>query len=160
MNERDIARFWSKVDRRGPDECWPWTAAARDRKGYGAFGLDGKIQKAHRVSFLIEHGRWPEPCGLHSCDNPPCCNPRHIFEGTKADNNRDMAAKGRCAHGDAHWMRVTGAFGERSVNARLTNRQALEIYKSAGTQKRIAAQFGVTQATVHFIKSGKQWNEM
>jgi hypothetical protein len=43
----------------------------------------------------IDHGWYPKPCGLHKCDNPPCCNPVHLFEGTPKDNTRDMQVKGR-----------------------------------------------------------------
>lgn len=95
-------RFWEKVDKNGPvpahrpelGPCWVWTAGRSH--GYGLIYVDrsGKT-RAHRVSFFLKHGRWPQPCGLHRCDNRLCVRPSHIFEGTKADNVRDMDAKGR-----------------------------------------------------------------
>lgn len=89
-------RFWLKVDRRGPDECWRWLAA-KDPRGYGRVGTDpGAIALSHRVAYALTHGELPnDKFVCHRCDNPPCCNPGHLFLGTCLDNNRDMYAKGR-----------------------------------------------------------------
>lgn len=90
-------RFWEKVDKRGPDECWLWKAG-RDRNGYGHIGVGkGRSTRAHRVSWELANGS-EIPVGLlacHTCDNPPCVNPAHIFIGTMADNLQDASAKGR-----------------------------------------------------------------
>jgi len=78
--------------------CIEWTGA-RHRFGYGDLRIGGKLYRAHRLAWEREHG--PIPAGmsvLHRCDNPPCYNVDHLFLGTQADNNRDMAAKGR------HWL--------------------------------------------------------
>lgn len=93
-------RFWSKVDRRGPDECWPWTAG-RHTHGYGVFYLPGKVQVlAHRYALALEE---PPPFdgahALHSCDNPPCVNPGHLHWGTHQDNMREAAERGRAKPG-------------------------------------------------------------
>jgi HNH endonuclease len=97
MHEDVAKRFWSKVDKRGPDECWPWTAGTAGKGGYGRFRMGDKRVQASRVAWEMEHGRPlpPELDALHSCDNPPCVNPAHIWPGTAADNVRDAVAKGR-----------------------------------------------------------------
>ena len=95
MNAKDIARFEAKVDRSGgADTCHPWRGGTDD-DGYGVIRLDGKAHKAHRVAFFLAHGRWPEPCGLHSCDNPPCCNVRHLFEGNCSAEQQGPRAQGQ-----------------------------------------------------------------
>ncbi len=103
------ARFWPKVDRSGP-ACWPWIGA-RNPGGYGNFGIGYRTHRASRVAYELTFG--PIPAGMfvcHSCDNPPCCNPEHLFLGTNADNLRDMATKGRAtggkATGDRNGMRT------------------------------------------------------
>lgn len=94
-------RFWSKVNRLGINECWPWMAAVRrPDEGYGAFYLNGRHQPSNRVAWMLTNG--PIPQGLvvcHRCDNPPCCNPAHLFLGTKLDNDKDRIAKGRQCRG-------------------------------------------------------------
>lgn len=89
-------RFWAKVDRRGPDDCWPWLAS-KDRGGRGDFYANGRKQKAPRIAWMLEHGRPvpPELDACHSCDNPSCVNPAHIWPGTARDNTLDALRKGR-----------------------------------------------------------------
>lgn len=89
--------FWTRVDRRGPDECWPWTASRQTGGGYGVFTREGRTKYAHRAALEEAIGR-PLAAGefaCHTCDNPPCCNPAHLFVGSALDNHRDMSRKGR-----------------------------------------------------------------
>jgi len=88
-----LRRLFSKIDRSG--KCWLWTAGKHTR-GYGVFFLHGKNVRVSRLIWEIFYG--PIPIGLdvlHKCDNPPCCNPEHLFLGTKQDNALDAVSKGR-----------------------------------------------------------------
>jgi hypothetical protein len=135
-------RFWSKVRILGDDECWEWTAYIANT-GYGSFGVTHRDNKnAHRVSFFLTHGRWPEPCCLHRCDNRKCVNPRHLFEGTKADNTADMVSKGRA----------------KGTPRKLSDADRAAILAEVArgvSQRAVAAQFGVHQVTVSKLVTGK-----
>jgi hypothetical protein len=96
-----IERFWSRVDRRSNDECWRWTAAL-DGKGYGRFRLPAGNKLAHRIAWELHNGT-AVPKGMfvcHSCDNPVCVNPAHLWLGTVHDNIRDRTEKGRTSNGN------------------------------------------------------------
>lgn len=95
ISDKVAERFWLLVDRRGPDECWLWLGA-RQAKGYGRLCYRSALVPAHRLSFGLHFG--PIPSGMlvcHRCDNPPCCNPAHLFLGTPRDNAQDMTRKER-----------------------------------------------------------------
>ena len=100
-------RFWEKVDKRGPDECWPWIAGHHSF-GYGVFGP----KTAHRVSYELEYGPIDSPklVVCHRCDNPPCVNPAHLFLGSQRVNMQDAKSKGRtrtCAIEDNPMTKLT-----------------------------------------------------
>lgn len=145
-------RFWSKVDRRGPDECWPWTSTKARR--YGIFRFDWRerrMRRAHRVAWEFSLG--PIPDGMvvmHICDNPPCCNPTHLRLGTQLENIADRDRKGRTAHNS----------GERCGHAKITRQVAAEIraaYRGRGDQPRLAAAFGVHRTTISRVVNGEAW---
>lgn len=108
LTKEELNGFWKCVDRSaGPKACWPWTRG-KTSQGYGAYYFQNKFIYSHRLSLMIKlnkclgKGRW----ALHKCDNPLCCNPKHLFEGNHLDNMRDMATKGRAASGDRNGARI------------------------------------------------------
>jgi hypothetical protein len=136
-----IARFWAKVDKRTPTECWNWTAACfKDRRGYGAFGVtQGVIVRAHRFSYELHVQEIPEAQHvLHRCDNPKCVNPHHLFLGDHAINNADMRDKGRSA-------RKLDAEKVRSIRA------------SALSSRTLAKIHGVSQHMIMRVIHRKAW---
>lgn len=91
MKQKDIDRFWSKVDIRGPDECWPWLGGC-DRNGYGKLGINGKVKFAHRIAYILIYGDTKlQVCHKPViCHNRICCNQKHLYAGTAARNRNDQ----------------------------------------------------------------------
>ena len=136
-------RFEEKIEKdpNHIDCCWVWSASLHP-EGYGRFGLDGKTQKAHRVSYEIYKGSIPDGyCVCHTCDNPACVNPNHLFLGTVAENNADKTEKGRAA-------KKLSAIEVRKIRA------ALKIGCSLNT---LANMFEVSRAMIVKIKHGRSW---
>lgn len=146
----DEDRFWADVDRRGDDECWPWTGC-RTATGYGRVRFGGKTMGTHRASYLIHHSSIPESLHiLHRCDNPPCCNPAHLFVGTPVDNVADMDAKGR----------RRSCLGEDHGRSTLTADQVMEIWRSSERGSDIAVRYGITSGHVSDIRNGESWTHV
>ena len=170
-----IERFWAKVDTfGGPDACWPWTAS-RHGYGYGQLGLPGGKRNiyAHRLAWEIANG--PIPDGkdiLHSCDNPPCCNARHLHPGTNLENAQEAKARHRYASGDRHpWHTKPEVYkgfrdhldfsGARGPSAKLTEDQVLDIRRTHQpyrvTNRALAEKYHVSIPTIARIIAGKTW---
>lgn len=120
--------------------------------GYGVVGWQGKTCLVHRVVWELLHGSPGSSCVLHTCDNEPCCEPTHLFLGTKLDNSKDCVAKGR--------RPCRGQAG----GPKLTEAQVVEIRKLLAfgeqTQQRIARTYGVTEMTISDIFRGVTWKHV
>ena len=162
LKRQRIERFWSRVDKRGPDECWNWTHTI-NRSGYGQVSswanIDrGKVQSAHRFSYELVHGPLPRtPSGgyhgtviAHRCDNRRCVNPAHLFATTQKGNLDDCLAKGR----------GNKAFGEKAGKAELTEGEVLAIRHDAARgvdRAALAKRHDVCTQTIVDIVVGKTW---
>lgn len=149
-----LARFWAKVDKRGPDECWLWTGGA-SRAGYGVIALPMGSARvyAHRVSYIIAHGSIPAGMHvLHHCDRPRCVSPHCLFHGTDLDNVRDMISKGRQVS-----AQVKGeACGQSKLNE-MNVREIRQRYAHGERSVVLAAAFNINRHTVNKICRRDTW---
>lgn len=155
-------RFWLKVDVREPNECWEWQAGrghyGKAKLNYGAFAFfRGLSTTAHRAAYLITHGEVPDGIFVcHDCDNPPCCNPNHLFLGTGKDNAADRDQKGRYVLGDR-------PKGTRNHNAKLDDSLVAEArLRVAGGEslKPIAKEYGVSSEALAQAVKGHTWTHV
>jgi hypothetical protein len=152
-------RFWRYVDK--TEDCWLWTGA-KTHGGYGVLnsGRGNSIVRAHRLSWEIHNGPIPEGMDMcHTCDNPSCVNPSHLFLGTPHDNAVDMIAKGRDLEG-----RKNRARGENHHRAKLTEQQVVDIraeYAAGDTSTRkLSAKYGISRRSIMFILHRQHWTHI
>lgn len=154
-----ITDFFVMFDEAGKDDCWPWKGSLSRENGYGKFGLDGKRHRAHVMSLVLAVGLDADPSknqACHTCDNPPCVNPSHLYWGTRSDNMRDMVNRGR--------GKVPGIKGESHYKSGLSEddvRKMRNLFKAGGcTQFELADMFGITQSAVSLIVNNKNWKHV
>lgn len=139
------------VVRGAADACWPWSGKT-DQNGYGVFYLGGGDYRAPRFAYEVAFDTaLGDRFVCHRCDNPRCVNPAHLFLGTSQENTADRQAKGRHAR------------GERQGKAKLTDASVREIRRAlseGATQTAVARRFGVTQATIGYVKQRKIWGHV
>ena len=142
-------RFEKCIFYGSPDGCHYWIGHL-DAKGYGSTHLDYKVQRAHRVAYELYVGKIPNGLMVcHSCDNPICVNPDHLFVGTNLDNMQDKARKNRSAIGVRHGL------------SKLTERDVLFIRENIKIPSPVfASRFGVAKETINSIKRNKTWKHV
>lgn len=145
----EIELFWEKVDKTtSPDGCWIWIAS-RDKDGYGRTGTFLDPISAHRLSWEIHYG--PIPDGFfvcHSCDNPPCVRPDHLFLGTPMDNMQDAKLKGRLRMGENH------------PNSKYSEELIREIRSSNLSSRKLAEKYNIPRWTIQGILSRRAWKQI
>jgi hypothetical protein len=146
------ARFWAKVDSKGgPDACWPFQGC-RDKWGYAHTAIKHKRVQAHRKAYELSVGEIPAGmCLLHSCDNPPCCNPKHLRLGTNAENVADKMRKGR------------HPVGVEAYNAKLNEEKVREMRRlrqEGMTYKKLGALFQINYTTARYVCRGDNWGHV
>lgn len=135
----------------GPDACWPWTGSTR--RGYGLVSLPGsRSRNAHVQLWIVENGPIPEGMEVcHSCDNPSCINPRHLFLGTHDDNMKDAVNKGRFPRGSS------------AQKARLREEDIpviRRVVQEGETRESVSKRYGVSAHAVSMIILGKTWKHV
>ncbi len=143
-----ISRFLSSRTEGGKNDCWNWNKSTNE-KGYGQVMCAGKNIKAHKMAYMIHVGDIPDGVSvLHKCDNPRCVNPNHLFLGSQADNINDMYGKKRAIVGSRHKL------------SKLTEQEALEIFKSKESTAVLANRFSVCAQLVNAIKRKSKWKHL
>lgn len=148
-------RFWKYVEKKGSDECWNWVGS-KNKKEYGLLyvqiGVKGKMVLSHRFSYKLHKGKIPEGVLVcHSCDNPACVNPAHLWIGTNRENLQDRNKKGRVAS------------GEKNGRAKLTFEKVAKIREMYAegeyTHKKLGEIFRVSQASIFYVVHNKKWKK-
>lgn len=145
-------RLWPRVNKGSPSECWEWTGA-RTEAGYGILTIKYKNYLAHRLAWEL-HGKTKIPDGVficHHCDNPPCCNPAHLFLGTQADNLRDASIKGRIMKGENHISTILTIDDIRKIRYL----GSINI-----PRKKIGESFGISRQAVTDILYKRTWSHV
>ena len=146
-NRNTPESFWARV-RKDEDGCWSWTGTILKESGYGQVSWRNKGVRAHRLAYELTYGPIPDGFDVcHECDNPPCCNPDHLFLGTPLKNARDRKRKGRYATGPAHSA------------AKLTAEQVIQIraLHTEMNQVQLAKHFKVGRTTIRRVLAGEHW---
>lgn len=156
LSSRVFGKFLQHCMRCGENECWIWTEPIHKVTGYGVFEVYNIEYKAHRVSFFYFNHRTVESEFdiLHTCDNRRCCNPKHLYEGDNADNNRDRA----CRNPES-FIRL----GSVNAAAKLIESDVPEIFelrRKGYTQQQIANKYGVAFSTIGKILRREMWRHI
>lgn len=147
-------RFWPKVQKGKPDECWMWQAAT-DKDGYGIFGYEGRSgAKAHRVAYELTHGPIEKNVMvLHHCDTPGCVNPAHLYAGDAYQNMLDKHERGRARY----------ARGEATNHSKLKARQVRHIrhlFEHGMSMRELSRRYGVQTSNIGLIVRHKTWKHV
>ncbi len=155
ISDKRLAKFWAQVRKSDGDGCWEWQGGKSTAMRYGAMSLGGRgnTEYTHRIGYRLAKGPIPHGlCVLHTCDNPPCCNPAHLSLGTRSANMADKVAKGRQHR------------GERTGTAVLTDDKAAEILTAYATKEftctGLASEYRVTEATIRSLVNGETWTHV
>ena len=158
--------FWKQLTVTA-NGCREWPRH-RNKYGYGVVKRAAfRDWPAHRVAWVLANGSIPDGMRiLHRCDNPPCCEPAHLFVGTTGDNNRDAVGKGRQRHGEGHWARRDPARWEtvRQLGTRQTTKldpakvRAIRAARADGQPiKLIAEQYGISVSQAANVIHRRRW---
>lgn len=145
MLEADIIRFWSKVNKTS-ESCWLWTGTLNH--GYGRFWYNNENHGAHQISYFLYNKKWAKNFVCHTCNNPLCVNPLHLYDGTPLQNSADRVGAGTLLKGD------------KNPSSKLNDEQVLMIRKDPRTLKEIAKDFNVHLSLISLIKQRKIWSHL
>lgn len=148
----DIARFNASFSKGGREECWPWILGTT-KGGYGIFNAQSISTTAHRAAYVIFCGNAGTSLVCHTCDNPPCVNPRHLFVGTQVRNMQDCKAKGRMSPPPI-------GIGVRNGRAALRERDVILIRQSNIPSATLMKRFNVSRSAINSARTRRSWKHL
>lgn len=144
MTGADVTRFWEKVEKLSIDECWKWRASRLKNGGYGAFRLNGKTVRAHRVAFFLANTTLDSSLEvLHTCSNPCCCNPAHLIQDTHQANLKQAGQEGKM-------VRYSGPNSKTQLN----EEQLYDILTSKASARALGRKYSIDHKTIRSIQKG------
>ena len=167
-----VTRFWNKVDKQSNLDCWNWLGKVSSGD-YGQIRVNNRRRQATHVAWYLTYGYWPLQIN-HKCDNPSCVNSEHLYEGSQTENMQDCVRRGRLnplfkkGHGYGLHTRFKNGhdlqIGSKHSQAKLTEQQVVDIryqYRVKNiNQTELGRRFGIRQATVSNIITGKLWSHV
>lgn len=169
MNKEEVLKRFLEKYKVEENGCWTWLGNKLQKSGYGRMWFNRKQDYAHRVSFwLFKDTLLEDHYICHTCDNPSCVNPEHLYQGTPTDNTNDKVNRKRCnaKSGNAHWSREKPHLvkkGNRHSSAKLSDVQILEIrekYANGVIARRLAEEYAVSEGHMNNIVHRKVWTHI
>lgn len=158
FTKEEAQRFWAKVKiKDSNEECWPWIGCT-SRDGYGRLIVRQRFYRAPRIAFCLHYGRSPIGFCLHDCDNPICCNPHHLQDGTQQDNIDGMVARKRCwKNGNVHHSAKLAESQVREIYAFFAKENNLKVIDRLTI---LAERFHVGTGTINKIVYARRWKHL
>lgn len=153
LDADDIKRFWANIRQCGPNECWEYQRT----KGYGSFRSKGRKWRANRLALIISSGRDEAKLhALHSCDNPPCCNPSHLRWGTHSENMQDLVRNMDWLEKTSSRWRQSGVSKRRLLPTQVSY---IRLLIEGGYSNRvIASWYCVSRSAISALKIGRTYS--
>lgn len=155
LNAQQIIEFWGKIAiTDNPDECWVWTLSTKD-SGHGRVRIDWIEYKPHRIAYFLHTGHDPKELRVcHHCDNPPCCNPKHLYAGTQKNNCEDRERRGRGNQPKG----VNNAFAK--LNDDKVRELRRKFANGEANKTQLAKEYGIACNTVKDIVRRRWWTHV
>lgn len=158
VSDKTCELFLSKVIQAGSNDCWIWNAgmnSLRSTVNYGMFWVNGKKILAHRFALALSKGTMVSLNVIHSCDNPSCCNPSHLREGTQKENMKDCSDRGR-VHIEKGVERYNAKLTDKTVRE-IRNLYAMHLVYKKITLRFLGRKYGVDASLIRRVVSGRGW---
>jgi len=154
LSDSVITRFLAYLEVGTRSKCWVWKGSLAVRGGYGQLNNKGRLLKAHRIAFELAFGKIPKGAHIcHKCNNPPCCNPGHLYAGDNLSNTRDKIKAGT-------QFKIPPQAGEKNYQTKFKAADIKAIRSSSESGASLARKFKVSKASISAIRRFKTWKSI